>query len=102
MSNRLKYFSVMMFAIAMGLSGLTIAWQKAGMWLGMPKSIGEHLLYIDSAVFGLILLTYIIKLIEYPKEVIEEWSHPVRINFFAAISISLLMLVIIYKENTKI
>ena len=100
-SNRLQFFPVMMFAITMGLSGLTIAWQKAGMWLGMPKSIGEYLLYIDTAVFAIIALTYIVKLIIYPKEVVEEWHHPVRINFFAAISISLLMLAIIYKEEYK-
>ncbi len=100
-SNRLQYFPVMMFAIAMGLSGLTIAWQKAGTWLGAPKSIGEYLLYIDTGVFVLITLTYLIKLIVYPKEVLEEWHHPVRINFFAALSISLLMLAIIYKEEYK-
>ena len=100
-SNRLQFFPVMMFAITMGLSGLTIAWQKAGAWLGMPKSIGEYLLYIDTAVFAVILLTYLIKAIVYPKEVAEEWNHPVRINFFAAISISLLMLAIIYKEEYR-
>ena len=100
-SNRLQYFPVMMFAIVMGLSGLTIAWQKAGMWLGMPAIIGEYLLYADTAIFALIALTYLIKLVTYPKEVAEEWHHPVRINFFAAISISLLMLAIIYKEEYK-
>ncbi len=100
-NNRLQFFPVMMFAVVMGLSGLTIAWQKAGMWLGMPKDIGEYLLYIDTAVFAIITLTYIVKLLVYPGEVIEEWRHPVRINFFAAISISLLMLAIIYKEEYK-
>ena len=100
-SNRLQFFPVMMFAIVMGLSGLAIAWQKAGAWLGMSKSIGEYLLYLDTAVFVIITLTYIVKLIVYPKEVLEEWNHPVRINFFAAISISLLMLAIIYKEEYK-
>jgi len=100
-SNRLQFFPVMMFAITMGLSGLTIAWQKAGMWLQAPKYIGEYLLYADTAIFALILLTYLVKLIVYPKEVAEEWHNPVRINFFAAISISLLMLAIIYKEEYR-
>lgn len=100
-SNRLQFFPVMMFAIVMGLSGLTIAWQKAGAWLGMPKGIGEYLLYLDTAVFAAIALTYIVKLFVYPQEVIKEWHHPVRINFFAAISISLLMLAIIYKEEYR-
>jgi tellurite resistance protein len=101
-SNRLQYFPVMMFAIVMGLSGLTIVWQKAGMWLDMPKMIGEYLMYIDTAVFVVISLTYLVKLLVYPKEVAEEWNHPVRINFFAAITISLLMLAIIYKEEYRV
>jgi tellurite resistance protein len=98
-SNRLQYFPVMMFAIVMGLSGLTIAWQKAGMWLSLPESIGEYLMYLDTVVFAIVALTYLVKLLIYPKEVAEEWNHPVRINFFAAISISMLMLAIIYKEE---
>ena len=98
-SNRLQFFPVMMFAITMGLSGLTIAWQKAAGILGMPQYIGEYLLYTDSAVFAILLITYLIKLIDYPREIIEEWNNPVRINFYAAISISLLMLAIIFKEE---
>jgi tellurite resistance protein len=101
-SNRLQFFPIMMFAISMGIGGITIAWQKAAEMLGMPEMIGRYLLYAETAVFGIIALTYLVKLIVYPKEVIEEWHHPVRINFFAAISITLLMLAIIYKPEYKL
>ena len=37
--NRLKYFPIMMFAIVMGLSGLTIVYQKAGEILGFNHNI---------------------------------------------------------------
>jgi len=97
-SNRLQFFPVMMYAIVMGLSGLTIAWQKAAEWLGTPHSINLILVYLDSAVFTVVTLTYLIKLLRYPRAVKNEWKHPVRINFFSAISISLLMLAIIYKD----
>ena len=100
-SNRLKFFPIMMFAIVMGLSGLTIAWQKAAQWLGAPHAVGQYLLYIDSVVFALVMLTYIIKLLVYPQAVMNEWKHPVRINFFSAVSISALMLAIIYKEEYR-
>jgi len=100
-SNRLQFFPIMMFAISMGLGGITIAWQKAAEMLGTPHYIGQYLLYAETAVFAVISLTYLIKLLIYPHEVIEEWHHPVRINFFAAISITLLMLAIIYKPEYK-
>ncbi len=100
-SNRLQFFPIMMFAISMGLGGIAIAWQKAAEMLGTPHAIGEYLLYAETAVFAIIGLTYLVKFLIYPKEVIEEWNHPVRINFFAAISITLLMLAIIYKPEYK-
>jgi tellurite resistance protein len=96
--NRLEFFPIMMFAIVMGISGLTIAWQKAAAWLHTPHIINQTLVYIDSAVFIAIALTYIAKLLLYPHEVVAEWKHPVRINFFSAISISMLMLSIIFHD----
>lgn len=97
--NRLKFFPVMMFAIVMGLSGLTITYQKAALWLGFPSLIGEMLMYLTTTVFLVVLSIYIKKAFKYKIAVANEFSHPVRINFFAAISISMLMLSIIYKEE---
>jgi tellurite resistance protein len=97
-SNRLKFFPIMMFAIVMGLSGLTIAWQKAVEWLGTSHSLAMGLVWADTAVFAVIALVYLIKTAVYPKAVANEWKHPVRINFFSAVSIVLLMLAIIYKD----
>ncbi|ABB44046.1 C4-dicarboxylate transporter/malic acid transport protein [Sulfurimonas denitrificans DSM 1251] len=97
--NRLKFFPVMMFAIVMGLSGLTITYQKAALWLNFPSSIGEIFMYLTTAVFLVVLSIYAKKSLRYKMAVVNEFSHPVRINFFAAISISMLMLSIIYKEQ---
>ena len=97
--NRLKYFPIMMFAIVMGLSGLTIVYQKAGEILGFSHSIGNYLLYLDSAMFLIILFVYIVKMFVYPQEVKKEFAHPVRINFFAAVAISFLLLAICYHSQ---
>ncbi|MDY0124430.1 SLAC1 anion channel family protein [Sulfurimonas sp.] len=97
--NRLKFFPVMMYAIVMGLSGLTITYQKAAIWLNFPYIIGEILMYVTTAVFIAISFIYLRKFFKYKIAVKNEFSHPVRINFFAAISISMLMLAIIYKES---
>ena len=94
--NRLQYFPIMMFAVTMGLSGLTIAYIKAAELYGIPPIIGQSLVWLVSGIFCLIALTYLLKLILYPAEVKAEFQHPVRINFFAASTISLLLLAIIY------
>ena len=96
--SRLENFPIMMYAIVMGMSGLTIAYQKASMWLGLSSVFGIILLYITSFIFVLVTVLYVSKYIKYKSAVKKEFSHPIRINFFAAISISLLMLAIIYKE----
>ena len=97
--NRLKFYPIMMFAIVMGISGLTIAYQKAAEFIGFPHIIGNAMMYIALGLFAIISLIYIIKLIKYPKAVMNEWKHPVRINFFSAISISMLMLAIITRHD---
>ena len=97
--SRLKFFPIMMYAVVMGLSGLTITYQKATLWLNFPSIIGEVLMYITTIVFIVVSSVYIRKFSKYKTAVKSEFSHPVRINFFAAVSISMLMLSIIYKEN---
>ncbi len=97
--NRLKFYPIMMFAIVMGISGLTIAYQKAVEFLGFPESVANVLMYVSLGLFALVSLIYIIKAIAYPQEVLHEWKHPVRINFFSAISISMLMLAIITTKD---
>ena len=95
---RLMHFPIMMFAIVMGLSGLTLMYQKAALWLGFPSHIATILTTIDTLIFTIISLTYFIKLLLYPNSVKAEITHPVRLNFFAAFSISLLLLASIYHE----
>ncbi len=97
--NRLKFFPIMMYAVVMGMSGLTIMYQKAAHWLDFPHIIGNSLMYITTAIFFTISFVYIIKYFKYSEVIKKEFSHPIRVNFFAAISISMLMLAIIYKEH---
>ncbi len=97
--NRLKFFPIMMYAIVMGMSGLTITYQKAYEWLGFPHLIGSLLMYTTTTIFIVVTVIYIKKYFTYKIAVKNEFSHPVRINFFAAVSISMLMLAIIFKEE---
>ena len=96
-SNRLQFFPVMMFAIVMGLSGLSLVLKKLSEILYFPSVIADVLGLLSSIIFLLVLGNYLLKLFKYKEEVKGEITHPIRINFFAAISISTLILSIFYR-----
>lgn len=90
--NRLKNAPVPLFAIVMGLNGLTLALHAGEVAYGVP-GIASMLAYLLTLlVFAVILVTYLVKLIRYPDDVRAEWHHPVKMSFFPAISISILLL----------
>lgn len=91
-SARLAHFPITLFAAVMGLSGLALGWKKAAGVL--PLGFEPHTVIALLAVFvftGLSLL-YGLKALRYPESVKTEFVHPVKSNFFPAISISLILL----------
>ncbi len=88
----LKYFPVTLFSSIMGLSGLSIAYQRFEQLFSPNLGIGVVLLGLAYIVFLVVAASYLIKLIKYPAYVQEEFNHPIRANFFATISIALLLL----------
>ncbi len=100
---RLENFPIMMFAIVMGMSGLSIAYEKAAHLFKFSTFIPNILVLLTTTIFIAILATYIIKFFVFGKEVKKEFSHPVRINFFAAVPISFLLLSVAYESvNTTV
>ncbi len=99
LSDRLQFFPIMMFAIVMGLSGLTMVYKRISEVLYFLPFISILMMIVTSVVFLFILYFYTLKLMKHKNEVKKEFSHPVRINFFAASSISTLLLSMIYRHN---
>ncbi len=97
--QRLEHFPVSFFASVMGTTGLAIAWKKAHAVLGVPEGIGCALTLWAAALFSVITLIYLSKLMRCWPAVQHEFSHPVRINFFPAFSISLLLLAAAFSEG---
>ncbi|AGY92354.1 hypothetical protein SPICUR_06950 [Spiribacter curvatus] len=91
-STRLQHLPIALFAMVMGISGLTLLWQKGAMVFGLPTAIGQGLLVLAGGMFALLLMAYILKLARYPAAVQAELNHPVKLSFFATISISLILL----------
>ncbi|MFN3884405.1 MAG: SLAC1 anion channel family protein [Rhodocyclaceae bacterium] len=98
--SRLAHYPVPLFATVMGTSGLAIAWKKAGHVLGLPAGIGIALQWWALALFVVIALGYLAKMSSHWEAVKKEFSHPVRLNFFPAISISVLLLATAFAENS--
>lgn len=84
---RLVHFPVPFFASVMGLSGLTTALHAAN-W----EAASLTALALTIAVFLALVATYALKALRHPQAVAAEWQHPVKLAFFPAFSISLLLI----------
>lgn len=88
----LAYLPVGMFGSAMGLSGLSTAWSLAhtqfGAWAWLSECIGA----VAVIVFLLVGTGYVVKAVDSPQAVRDEFMHPIAGNLFATFWASLLLL----------
>jgi len=96
--STLQHMPIQLFAVIMGLSGFAIMFAKAYHIIGIPYWIYEVVLFVDTALFTVIFTAYLFKISIYFKEVKEEFYHPVKSSFMAAISISFLLLSIAFYD----
>ena len=96
--SRLKHFPITLIPTVMGLAGLAVVFLKAQHLLGLDWPLGRGLLWLVSAWFLFLLAVYGFKTLRYPAESAADFRHPIRINFFPGISISLLLGAIAYTE----
>jgi len=94
----IQHFPVSLFASVMGVTGLSIAYQRYSHITEMPAWVGFGLVMLATALFLSISVIYVWKFFKYRADVIAEFRHPIRANFFPAISISLLLLSIGFLE----
>lgn len=92
--ERLKHLPVSIFAMVMGSTGLTIAWQRAAPILGAPSWVGQILVVLAACLMLLLTGSYLLKIIRHPDAVLDEFNHPIKVAFFPAFSISLLLFAI--------
>ncbi len=90
--SRLQNFPVSWFAVIMGMTGFTIAWHHAEILLALPVQPSLVLLGSTIIAFVILLALYLAKILRYPKQVKEEFSHPITLNFFPTVSIGLILM----------
>jgi len=96
MKQKLQFFPITIFSIVMGLTGLTIAFGKFYHLQWLPKILYDVFIFLVLGLFVIFSILYGLKLALYPDEVKADFKHRIRINFFSAISISLLLLSIAF------
>lgn len=90
--SSIRNLPVATFATLMGSAGLTLAWEKGAEVFGLPKLVSEFLLVLTCLLLVLLSLSYLLKFANYPDAVKEEFNHPIKISFFPAFSIGLMLI----------
>lgn len=76
----------------MGLAGFTIACNRAALVYEWTFAPGRVLLPAVGALFALVAAVFTVKVARYPREVLAEIRHPVKLAFVPTVSISLILL----------
>lgn len=95
---KLPFFPITLFGAILGFSGLTIAYNNASQIVGISEYFGLTLTVLTTLFFVFLMAVYLVKILKFPKAVHNELNHPVALNFFPAISLSLILLSIIYHD----
>ncbi len=97
--SKLQHFPITLLPSVMGLIGLSIVYLKFQRLFKINAPIGQGILFGATAWFFLVLIIYGIRLLRFPHEVGKDFRHPIRVNFFPAISICFLLLSIGYVDS---
>jgi tellurite resistance protein len=88
----IRNLPIALFTTVMGLGGLTIATEKWEQLLELPGVFSLVLLVVTALVWITVFVAYTAKLVRYPQSVQDDLNHPVRLSFFPAISIGLILI----------
>ena len=90
----LRHLPVGIFGASMGVFGFALALRAAGL-----AQASAAMQWVGVAFFLLLAGTYATKAVLHPADTRAEWNHPVRIAFFPAISISVLLTATLLAEH---
>jgi len=76
----------------MGMMGLTLSLRAAEKSFAATHTASMAVMVLSVVMLAGVAGAYLAKALRYPGKVAEDWHHPVKIAFFPAISISLLLL----------
>jgi tellurite resistance protein len=80
------------FGMVLGLSGMGQAWRVAVPLWGMPRWIGESLLFLAALVWLALLILYVLQALQNSKVVRAEFQHPVQGSTPALLAVATLLI----------
>jgi tellurite resistance protein len=98
----LAHLPVTLFSVVMGLAGLAIAWKSIFPVFAPAQGFAWLIGLLASALLVFLFGAYALKALRHQPEVLAELRHPVRLNFFPAASIGLLLLSVFWVEHTSL
>ena len=97
----IRYFPIGLFASVMGFAGVGIAIKQAENLYEIGNIASSIVVALTTLLFLFYSVVFIYRMIRYGEDLKNDCQHPVKMNFFAAISISLLLLSVLYFEMSR-
>src|SRR5690625_7999162 len=94
--SSLRYYPLALFSSVMGFAAVTIATRQLELTYEVPHFVSCTLFIITALWFLFNLVVFGYRLIQFPKEIKHQFSHQIKMNFFYAISISFLLMVVLF------
>lgn len=94
----LRYFPIALFASVMGVSGVALSVRLIEGVYGWGRVFSTILLVLATIMFIVNAAMFVYRFINFKEDVQRDFQHPVKMNFFGAISISLLLLGVLYYD----
>lgn len=92
----MRYFPIGLFASVMGMAGLSMSFRLIEEIYGLRHIFSVIITILATIIFIINAIFLIYRLIFYLNDIKEDFNNPVKVNFYAAISISLLLLGTLY------
>lgn len=94
----IRYFPIALFASVMGISGAAIALKQFEQLYELEPSISTVFLIMAVLLFIINGGMLLYRVIAHTEDVATDFNHPVKMNFFGAISISLLLISVLFYD----
>jgi len=91
-TQSVRHLPISLFGSVMSIAGLALAWRLASKAYGVNIAVSDTIGVVALALFVVLALSYLGKLIMHPEIVKAEFSHPIIGSFFGTVGISIMLL----------
>ena len=87
-----RHFPVSAFGATLGLAGFAMLWREAGDTMIVETGLPTPLFGLSAGFYIAVLILYVLKCVRHPDALVEDFTNPVTANFFAAASMTMILL----------